>query len=258
MKEAQAILNEYEKAATNEKTAKQLLNMALFGEGGSLDKSSPKTFGSTAANACNPANPGSGVGSGKSLANDLACICDDSGQGHDCTGADIGTATAYIRVNAAAASYEALVKKCPLIDHNKLTAAIHAFLTNVKEASKTNQAGNVILGAHATDTCTTGDTSGCVKYKQEAGTGKLTLPWLEKIKYAATGLRNENDRRNRNAQRYREIKALVASATRQYAAAQEGDPTPKASPAAAPSGKNKVPTETDCNKHQSSDKCGDP
>nr|AGH60374.1 variant surface glycoprotein 1443 [Trypanosoma brucei] len=263
MKEAQAILQGYEKAATNEKTAKQLLNMALFGEGGVLDKTTEKTFGSTAAIACNPANPGSGVGSGMSLANDLACICDDRGKGLDCTGAGICTATIYNDVATAAASYENLVKRCPTIAHNKLTAdgitaAVHAFLTNIKEARKSTQVGNVILGARDIATCDTGGTSGCVKYKQDTGTGELTISWLEKLKEAATGLRNENDRRNRNAQRYREIKALVASATRQYTAAQEGDRTPKASPAAAPSGKNKVPTETDCNKHQSSDKCGDP
>nr|AGH61282.1 variant surface glycoprotein 1963 [Trypanosoma brucei] len=243
-------------------TAEELLKKALYGSTGKLSEANEETFGASATDACNPAS-GAKKGSGMSLASDLLCVCESSDEALGCTGKGIGTATVYSSASSAKAAYEALVKKCPTVKHGKLTAsailaAVASFGAAVKTQGKATQAENIILGINNAANCNSGGADGCVKYKQEADSGKLDIPWLDKLIEAADSISKENRRRQKNQQLLKRAIALADTAILSYVRALGGDPPQKQLAATTQVPQAAKHSEETCNKHQSRDKCTEP
>nr|APD73952.1 variant surface glycoprotein 1125.2063 [Trypanosoma brucei] len=243
-------------------TAKELLEQALYGSTGELSAANEETFGATATDACNPAAGGK-KGRGMSLASDLPCVCESTDQALGCAGRGIGTAAVYSSAVLAKTGYEALVKKCPTVKHGKLTAsailaAVASFGAAVKTQGKATQAENIILGLNNAADCNTGGDTGCVQYKQDSTSGKLTIPWLDKLVEAASTIAKENRRRQKNQQLLKRAIALADTAILSYVRALGGDPPQKQLAATTQVPQAARHSEETCNKHQSRDKCTEP
>nr|AGH60144.1 variant surface glycoprotein 1206 [Trypanosoma brucei] len=239
------------------------LDKALFGKTGKHSNKAGETYANSGANGCGDTNP-AGKSPGMSLYSDLLCLCSVSGGASaSCTGSALSAVTYGDGTQTTQAAATAIARKCPKAGHIRVTAgdlrhAKNIFTTALK-ADKVAAAGDAnILGAAASKQCNGGANGNCVYYKATRNDGTLDIQWLEHIDDAIAKFETANAEAAVNNRIAAQAAALKGTALAAYLQALEGDAQKLTTATAIPVLSSTTPSTSDCNKHQSKDKCKEP
>nr|ARB50866.1 variant surface glycoprotein [Trypanosoma brucei] len=167
------------------------LRTAAYGQPKSLDAAGTKTFDDNPTTGCG-GNSQANSNAGKSIANDMVCLCSNTGGNSDsCTGAAIGRSLKYSNRGEAVTAFNALKPKCPKTAALKasqatIAAAVTQFVATLRAGQKAQHNAQNILGTAAAAQCNAGAQAGCVLYKNTADGEALPVPWLAKLETAGT------------------------------------------------------------------------
>nr|APD74596.1 variant surface glycoprotein 1125.4062 [Trypanosoma brucei] len=261
LKIAENLRKQLQSTATAE-TVRGELNKALYGTKGEESTTPGETYATNGDQGCGNNNP-AGQTPGLSLLSDLVCLCaTTTGNDSTCLGKS-GSHLKYNNPTNAKTAAAELLKACPkhgraAVTAGSLTTAKAMFYAALKDNRGTTQAENVILGSANAAQCNAGASGDCIYYKQPKADGTLEIPWLEKIDAAMDVIKTAAAETNVNAKIAGQVAALRSKALAAYIQETAGDKhstqianTPTTVP-------TQTTAESDCNKHQTSDKCKDP
>nr|APD73452.1 variant surface glycoprotein 1125.1211 [Trypanosoma brucei] len=237
------------------------LRTAAYGQPKSLDAAGTKTFDVTSNTGCGGNNQASS-NAGKSIANDMVCLCSNTdGNSDSCTGTAISSDLKYGDQAEAETAFNALKTNCPKTAALKasqatIAAAVTQFLATMRAGQQATHAGANILGTAASNQCNAGVNAGCVLYKDTPATGILPVDWLIHLETAAAKLSRLASQQQANEQLLQRAKAHTQTAVQSYINARNLRPETLAP--AQPESKKQKTTENDCKKHQSKTDCKEP
>ncbi|RHW66818.1 variant surface glycoprotein VSG [Trypanosoma brucei equiperdum] len=163
---------------------------------------SGKTFGTNGEAACG--NDGSADNAaGRSLANDLVCLCGGNGgntpaEGCLHTGATI--TNKFTGEAAGATSYTEIKGKClhkdgvPTVSVERLTALASHFKTLIGVHAAGTSAKNYHYGKGGAATCSAANQEGCINYKHQLETDGRGIQWLKTLQEAIDDMRKQQTR----------------------------------------------------------------
>nr|APD74900.1 variant surface glycoprotein 1125.4681 [Trypanosoma brucei] len=232
------------------------LRTAAYGQPKGVDESGTATFSEAPATGCGDNNQANSK-AGKSIANDMVCLCSKTlGSSDSCTGTAIGTSLKYTNRADAVAAFNALKPKCHKTAALKATeatiaAAVTQFVATLRAGQKAEHTNKNILGSKSAAQCNAGVNDGCVLYKDTPETGILPVDWLIHLETAAAKLSRLSSQQQANEQLLEQAKAHTQTAVQAYINAR--NPRPETLAQAQPESK-----EQDCKKHQSKIDCKEP
>ncbi|EAN80654.1 variant surface glycoprotein (VSG, atypical), putative [Trypanosoma equiperdum] len=184
-------LTEGEVNGPTDKEIQDLLQGAVSGKGGAAPADDTKTFG-TVARSCG-GNGADNTGQGKSLANDILCLCshDSSNAGFQgCAGEGATQIITYTRESGVTAALTTVTGKCKInttqqVTAHRLAAAITNFKALLGRHEEAADLSSMRLGkGHAGNTRDGGGAGGCILYKGLGPNGIHDIPWVKKLEGA--------------------------------------------------------------------------
>nr|APD74772.1 variant surface glycoprotein 1125.4245 [Trypanosoma brucei] len=184
-------LTEGEVNGPTDKEIQDLLQGAVSGKDGAAPADDTKTFG-TVARSCG-GNGADNTGQGKSLANDILCLCchDSSNAGFQgCAGFGASTTITYEEPAGASTKLATVTTKCKINKTQQVTArriatALMTFKNLLGRHPETADLSSMRLGkGHAGNTCDGGGAGGCILYKDLGPNGIHDIPWVKKLEGA--------------------------------------------------------------------------
>nr|APD73171.1 variant surface glycoprotein 1125.370 [Trypanosoma brucei] len=241
--------------------AKAEILEAVYGKGkNSFD---PSGFDTTKTNNCGQGTTG-GAGVGKSIANDLLCLCTTSAAGSNqvCGGTAVSTNLASGRPqNTHLTEVTNNCKKDkfrPKLTPELIQAAIHTVMAQIGANPGTQSDGHqmYVLGKATGSGCTGADNEQCVNYKgQLTGSGN-GVPWMTKMFEAAETLQAGSSAISEARTLQRHIENLAAAARAAYFEAMNPRPaTPATTTGTRPT---TADDKTDCSTQQTNTTCKPP
>nr|APD74659.1 variant surface glycoprotein 1125.4128 [Trypanosoma brucei] len=155
---------------------------------------------------------------GKSIGNDLVCLCADASE-EACGPAGMGAkAVGDTRNDRIGSTAGECPNKCPVDDlEAEIYAALAAVQSKIGQQSPKDSA--TILGKSSGATCTTSDTDNCVNYHNYhsgQGTGFKSIPCVKQLTAAAAAHGQYKDEQRQRQQLKQELKALKEAAQMEY------------------------------------------
>nr|APD73307.1 variant surface glycoprotein 1125.1024 [Trypanosoma brucei] len=233
---------------TDIKGLQDKLKAALFGQ--DVDAStSPFTCKDSSTDAFSKTTSCTGAKAGKSIANDIACVCT-----HNTEAVCAGQLTGKLNSNALnACAMQDILAKCPPLPsppHN-LADAIDAAAQGVNSLlPEAHQTGKVFLGKDTDGACTAA-TDSCVAYDAYYGTTHLgfeSIPWVKALRQAQQHYRDYLGRENTKDLAAAKVTQMRVAAEAAYSAANIALPLQKKIADQQDTGTPELTKQTKCTK----------